>query len=154
MGIFDRFKKKPESDSSSVDAASSTDSDANESVSTPEPQSDAKPEKQGLFSRFRQGLQKTTQLLNTDIRDLFKQEGQLVDDKGNVVGEIDLEDNNSYQKIMVHNKEVAHMNIHNGNSNNESNRLFSLFHDYNSEDEEEMIILSLYNLLVRPRLVK
>jgi fused signal recognition particle receptor len=34
----------------------------------------------GLFSRLRQGLQKTARLLNTDIRDLFKQQGQLVDD--------------------------------------------------------------------------
>lgn len=32
-----------------------------------------------LFGKFRQGLQKTTQLLNTDVRDLFKREGRLVD---------------------------------------------------------------------------
>jgi len=36
----------------------------------------------GLFDKFKQGLQKTTRLLNTDIRDLFKSEseGRLVDD--------------------------------------------------------------------------
>ena len=34
----------------------------------------------GLFEKLKQGLQKTAQFLNTDIRDLFKQEGQLVDD--------------------------------------------------------------------------
>ena len=34
-----------------------------------------------LFDRFRQGLKKTTQVLNTDIRDLFKQEGRLVDEE-------------------------------------------------------------------------
>ena len=33
-----------------------------------------------LFDKFRKGLKKTTQLLNTDIRDLFKREGRLVDD--------------------------------------------------------------------------
>ena len=33
----------------------------------------------GLFDKFRRGLKKTTQLLNTDIRDLFKAEGRLVD---------------------------------------------------------------------------
>jgi len=33
-----------------------------------------------LFDKFKQGLKKTTQLLNTDIRDLFKQEGRLVDE--------------------------------------------------------------------------
>ena len=35
----------------------------------------------GLFSRLRQGLKKTTQVLNTDVRDLFKQEGELLDDE-------------------------------------------------------------------------
>lgn len=34
----------------------------------------------GLFDKFRQGLKKTTRLLNTDIRDLFKSEGRLVDE--------------------------------------------------------------------------
>ena len=35
----------------------------------------------GLFEKLQQGLQKTAQFLKTDIRDLFKSEGQLVDDK-------------------------------------------------------------------------
>ena len=34
----------------------------------------------GLFEKLKQGLIKTTRLLNTDIRDLFKQQGRLVDD--------------------------------------------------------------------------
>lgn len=34
----------------------------------------------GIFDKFKQGLKKTTQLLNTDIRDLFKGEGRLVDE--------------------------------------------------------------------------
>lgn len=34
----------------------------------------------GFFDKFKQGLKKTTQILNTDIRDLFKREGRLVDD--------------------------------------------------------------------------
>lgn len=34
----------------------------------------------GLFDKLKQGLQKTARLLNTDIRDLFKSEGRLVDD--------------------------------------------------------------------------
>ena len=33
----------------------------------------------GLFDKFKKGLRKTTQLLKTDIRDLFKAEGRLVD---------------------------------------------------------------------------
>ncbi len=35
----------------------------------------------GLFEKLKQGLKKTAQFLNTDIRDLFKSEGQLVDDE-------------------------------------------------------------------------
>ncbi|MCH8923358.1 MAG: signal recognition particle-docking protein FtsY [Planctomycetes bacterium] len=36
--------------------------------------------KKSLFARLKQGLKKTTNVLNTDIRDLFKAEGRLVDD--------------------------------------------------------------------------
>ncbi len=35
----------------------------------------------GFFDKFKQGLKKTAQLLNTDIRDLFKAEGRLVNDE-------------------------------------------------------------------------
>lgn len=35
----------------------------------------------GLFDRLKQGLKKTGQLLKTDVRDLFKQEGRLIDDQ-------------------------------------------------------------------------
>ena len=35
----------------------------------------------GLFDQLRQGLRKTAQLLKTDLRDLFKAEGRLVDDR-------------------------------------------------------------------------
>ena len=34
----------------------------------------------GLFDKFKRGLQKTTNLLKTDVRDLFKSEGRLIDD--------------------------------------------------------------------------
>ncbi len=34
----------------------------------------------GFFDKLKQGLKKTTQLLNTDIRDLFKSQGRLVDE--------------------------------------------------------------------------
>ena len=34
----------------------------------------------GLFDKIKQGLKKTAQLLNTDVRDLFKSEGRLVDE--------------------------------------------------------------------------
>lgn len=43
---------------------------------------EAKPEQpQSVFAKFKSGLQKTRQVLNTDIRDLFKAEGRLVDEE-------------------------------------------------------------------------
>ncbi|MBC8352452.1 MAG: signal recognition particle-docking protein FtsY [Planctomycetes bacterium] len=64
MSLFDRITgKSPESQTGPETAASQPEAP-----------------KKGIFGRFKQGLQKTAQLLNTDIRDLFKQEGALVDD--------------------------------------------------------------------------
>ena len=33
----------------------------------------------GIFDKFKQGLTKTARLMKTDVRDLFKSEGRLVD---------------------------------------------------------------------------
>jgi len=72
MGFFDRFKSKAETPTTEA-------SDAAQDV-PPTPEETAPAEKEGLFARFKRGLKRTAQLLNTDIRDLFKQEGRLVDD--------------------------------------------------------------------------
>ena len=88
MGLFDRFKNKeiiadgaavdPLSDTK-VDAA--TDFDAAPATSLESAETDEANRRGGLFARFRQGLKRTTQILNTDVRDLFKQEGELLDDE-------------------------------------------------------------------------
>ena len=70
MGLFDRFSKK-EPDSTTEGSADP----ARESSVTDEQESG------GLLARFRRGLKRTSDLLNTDIRDLFKKDGQLVDDE-------------------------------------------------------------------------
>ncbi|MEL6105781.1 MAG: signal recognition particle-docking protein FtsY [Planctomycetota bacterium] len=46
-----------------------------------EPPAESAPKKKGLFARFRDSLEKTRRTLNTDIRDLFKDEGRLIDDE-------------------------------------------------------------------------
>jgi fused signal recognition particle receptor len=66
MGLFDRFSKKP-------DPATNTESPS-ESASSAE-------SAVGFFGRLKIGLRKTHQILNTDIRDLFKETGRLVDDE-------------------------------------------------------------------------
>src|SRR5262245_12820963 len=68
MGVFDYFKKKddPEPGGEGVERA-------------PQSPAGAAP-KQSLLGMFRSALKKTNDLLNTDIRDLFKREGRLVDE--------------------------------------------------------------------------
>lgn len=65
MGFFDRFKSPPPEPS---DRGSAEQSAAEPNVGG------------GWLQRFRAGLNKTARILNTDIRDLFKQQGRLVDD--------------------------------------------------------------------------
>lgn len=69
MAFFNRFKK--------TEPASGDDAAADQQDATERQEDSAQ---QSLFSRFRRGLKKTSDLLNTDIRDLFKREGRLVDD--------------------------------------------------------------------------
>lgn len=66
MGIFDRFRR-------SATSAATT------SVTSPD-SATATAEHKGIFARLKQGLQKTTRLLQTDVRDLFKSQGQLLDE--------------------------------------------------------------------------
>lgn len=68
-------------------AKKETDSDTSSGESTPAPscaEESAGSSKQpggGVFSKMRSALTKTRQALNTDIRDLFKSQGRLVDDE-------------------------------------------------------------------------
>lgn len=48
---------------------------------TPDPQPAGQQPSAGWLARLRQGLKKTSDILQTDIRDLFKREGRLVDDE-------------------------------------------------------------------------
>jgi fused signal recognition particle receptor len=79
MGIFfDRFRGKT---SSAPSAAEGPDDPAADDVRAAPPAADDRGDaRQGFWSRLKAGLRKTTQLLKTDIRDLFKREGRLVDD--------------------------------------------------------------------------
>jgi fused signal recognition particle receptor len=69
MGLLDRFTKKTGTDQASPKVQAENDP----AVSQPSART-------SLLGRLRQGLRRTSQILNTDIRDLFKQDGQLVDE--------------------------------------------------------------------------
>ena len=64
-------KKKPEESAESP--APAEESPAPEAA-------EEQPKKKGWFASLRDGLKKTSNVLNTDIRDLFKKEGRLIDD--------------------------------------------------------------------------
>src|SRR5436309_11735362 len=70
MGVFDLFRKKEESEPAAAGQGSA-----------PPPEAQEAAPKQGWFGMLRSALQKTHDVLNTDIRDLFKREGRLVDEE-------------------------------------------------------------------------
>src|SRR5829696_2480592 len=76
MGVFDLFKKKLEPPPAAAGQGSAP-------LPAAVPSTAAPPEapQPGLFGRLRSALKKTGDWLNTDIRDLFKREGRLVDDQ-------------------------------------------------------------------------
>ncbi len=84
MGWFQRFRGTDAAEQEPKQAAG-TDSAASSTSATEAPPAEPPEETAaapgGLFARVRQGLKRTSQLLNTDIRDLFKQEGRLVDEQ-------------------------------------------------------------------------
>src|SRR5688572_16383197 len=72
MGVFDLFKKKDAAEGRAGEGSAPPPEEAELSDTAP---------KQGLFGMLRSALKKTTDVLNTDIRDLFKREGRLVDEQ-------------------------------------------------------------------------
>lgn len=75
MALF-RFRGSDKPESSTVDREASGETPA---AGAAETATDASGQGR-LLDRFRAGLKKTVQVLNTDVRDLFKQEGRLVDE--------------------------------------------------------------------------
>src|SRR5438552_2506259 len=78
MGLLDRFKKAAPSETPEPEAAV-IEQAAPQAVEQPAVEENQP--RRGFFARLKQGLSKTTQLLKTDIRDLFKTEGRLLDDE-------------------------------------------------------------------------
>lgn len=50
-------------------------------------------------------------------------------------------------------KELAHLNLRNEKGGFDSDRVFSLFHDFKSGNEEELLLLAIFHILIKPKLV-
>ncbi len=73
---------EPNQDEPIQDDSSSDQPPGDGPVAVAEPDPDPQPEARGgLFGRFRKAVRKTVDVLNTDVRDLFREEGELVDDE-------------------------------------------------------------------------
>jgi fused signal recognition particle receptor len=72
VGVFDLFKKKSEPTDPVPPPKAKED---------PPPAAEESPQSPSLFGRLSSALKKTSDFFNTDIRDLFKREGRLVDDQ-------------------------------------------------------------------------
>ena len=80
MAFFKKSKKEEQQPKDAAkDATSSGDEASIDAVATNTPANHSTAG--SLWSRVRQGLKKTRDVLHTDIRDIFKSEGQLVDDE-------------------------------------------------------------------------
>jgi len=76
MGIFSKRKTEPATEPAAGEDANASDAnDGNAGETAPPAKS------QSIFAKFRRGLNKTAQVLKTDVRDLFKAEGRLIDDE-------------------------------------------------------------------------
>ncbi len=81
VGPTDVPSEKTSQDAAAPDEASTSRADPGaDGAPDASPTSATAKGRRGLFARFKQGLKRTTQVLNTDVRDLFKQEGELMDD--------------------------------------------------------------------------
>ena len=78
MGLLDRFKKNQADEPIAEEAQVAPEND--ESPAPVDSAGESSEKKGGLWSRFRQGLKRTRAILKTDIRDLLKRDGSLVDD--------------------------------------------------------------------------
>ncbi len=71
---FSKSEKEPVEDAPAESSTTGVSSDNNQTEGD-------KPKKTGFFGGIKQALKKTVRVLNTDIRDLVKEEGRLVDDQ-------------------------------------------------------------------------
>lgn len=76
---------------------------------------------------------------------------EFVDVNQNKIAGIQQTSGERYARIFLHDKDTAHINIKGSDTISESERVFSLFHDFKHEDSDEMVLLTLYYLFFENR---
>lgn len=95
---------------------------------------------------FKEG--ETDVYLNEEHIGFITENHEFIDTTDNMVGRIEQSVGDKYAKILLHDVDTAHINIKGDQSLGDSERVFSLFHDFNHEDSEEMVLLTLYYLFI------
>jgi|GEM_PF-721709 len=88
--------------------------------------------------------------LNEEHIGFISNNHEFIDNSNEVVGRIEQQLGDKYAKVLLHEVDTAHINVFTQNMG-ESERVFSLFHDFKHEDSEEMVLLTLYYLFIENR---
>lgn len=79
---------------------------------------------------------------------IINDRNEFIDINNNKVAGIQQSIGEKYARIFLNDKDTAHINVKGTDSVSESERVFSLFHDFKHEDSDEMILLTLYYLFI------
>ncbi|NNL93115.1 MAG: hypothetical protein HKO66_12825 [Saprospiraceae bacterium] len=91
----------------------------------------------------------TEVMMDGSVLGHIDEDNQLIDPMDKKIAFIDNKSSRKYARIMMHDKDVAHINVKNEDIVGESTRVFSLFHDFNEADADEIILLTLYYLFIK-----
>jgi len=108
----------------------------------------AQTDKNKYQMRFKDG--ETDVYLNDQHYGYINDNHEFIDSRNEVVGKIEKGIGKEYVKVLLNEKNAAHINVKKSEIG-ESERVFSLFHEFKHEDSEEMVLLTLYYLFIENR---
>jgi len=79
-------------------------------------------------------------------------ENNLRNTNNQILAQIQSHQDGSYDSIVNNGEVVAHFNFEGDFKSAESDRLFSMFHDFNMEENDEILLLTLFQLFFRNRI--
>lgn len=86
---------------------------------------------------------------NDEILGVVGADGSLKDEEANVVVSLVEDSTKEFYTLYLKGKEAAHLRIYTSDKINESDRIFSFFHEFSASDDKNFIAYVLYYMLVR-----